>query len=91
MRTINELILFVSSNVLKEIYIGQRHDNWEKSPYYHGLTKQEKEILSKYIVNKYNKNEKHENCAIESMYNLETIFEFLSNELKEMSLKHGTI
>ena len=55
MRTIEQIILHVSANVLEIMVDGDGCDNWEESPYYKGLTKEEKKYLSDYIVETYPK------------------------------------
>lgn len=87
--TIEQIILVVSARVLERITKEGRCDNYEESPYYDYLTKEEKKMLSDYIVNKYSDDwdwwEDDPMYSPKSMYNMENIYKYLIEELREMS------
>ena len=90
MRTIEQIILHVAANTLEKIVSNGRSDNWEDSPYYKGLTKEEKKYLSDYIVETYPEDwEYWEDDPMYSkektMYNQENIYKYLVNELRKIS------
>jgi hypothetical protein len=51
MRDIKNIILRVASRFLYQTSNDDRHDNWDKSPYYQDISKEELKLLSDYIVN----------------------------------------
>jgi len=89
MRTIEQIILHVSANVLEIMVDGDGCDNWEESPYYKGLTKEEKKYLSDYIVETYPKDwdywEDDPIYGEKTMYNQQNIYKYLVNELRKIS------
>lgn len=88
MREIEKIVLHVAANTLNRITTRGRSDNYEDSPYYNGLTKEEKKMLSDYLVNKHIEDWDYmDDDQEKTMYNKENIYDYLVQELREIAEK----
>ena len=53
MENIKNIILTVAARFLTQVYDRKWHDNYDKSPFYQDISKEELKMLSDYIVEKY--------------------------------------